>query len=95
MDIKEIRDKLVEKRTLYNNAVRASQEACSDIRKILSQFSDEEIELLESSGFGITKLLDVDLDKLKSDSDYLENYRKSLTELMDSISDYLLEELND
>lgn len=95
MDIKQIHDKLVERRTLYDNAVKESQKACDEIQEILSRFSAEEIETLEQAGFGVRELLSVDLKRVKVEPSYLEQYQARLTETIEQISAYLEEELGD
>lgn len=94
MNAKELRDKLIEKRTLYRNAVAECETACIEIKKIFSSFDDQTINLLENKGFSISPILYVNLDELKKNPQMLEDYSKKLSVITRDLNKYLEEELN-
>lgn len=95
MNVKELRDKLVEKRTLYRNAVAECENACIEIKKIFRDFDEETIRLLKAEGFDVEPVLNVDLDKLKEEPEQLEEYAGQLADITQRLNRYLEEKLND
>ena len=94
MSVKELRDKLIERRTLYRNAVVECENASIEIKKIFKNFDEETVQLLESKGFDIRPILNVDMDKLKESPKMSEDYSEKLSIITQGLYKYLEEELN-
>lgn len=90
MELKELRDKLVEQRTLHQNALEASEKACKEIREQIQKLREPEVfELLKSIGIDISDIVDADLDDIRKSPEELEKY----TKILDSVTSALYEHL--
>lgn len=90
MKTSEIRDKLLEKKTLYNQAVLRSEKACEDIQNVFKGISEEDMnEIQNSLGINIRQLQSINLEKMKTDSSYLANYRSELDSVITQLHLYL------
>lgn len=95
MTTKEIRERLIEKRTLYQNAVAEAEKACNSIGRILDSFDGESIELLRGMGFGIDCIVGVDLAKLRSDEKYVKEFSNNVGSVVEGLHKYLESQLGD
>ena len=95
MKTSEIRDKILEKKTLYNQAVIRSDEACAKIRKSLDSITEDEVaRLMDKTGIDIRELKTLDLDRLKSDLDYVNMYQSKIDTAVKALHSYLEGALN-
>lgn len=95
MKTSEIRDKILEKKTLYNQAVIRSDEACCKIKKSLEGITDDDVmRLLDKTGIDIRELKTLDLERLKSDLDYVNTYQNKIDTAVKALHAYLEEALN-
>ena len=95
MKTSEIRDKILEKKTLYNQAVIRSDEACAKIRKSLDSITEDEVaRLMDKTGIDIRELKTLDLDRLKSDLDYVNMYQSKIDTAVKVLHSYLEGALN-
>lgn len=80
MTTKELRDKLIEQRTIYQNSVAESEKACEQLKQsLLSLKEDKEAQsVVMEYGFDLTRLLNVEVDRLMKDEDYLEQFKQAL-----------------
>lgn len=89
MKTSEIRDKLLEERTLYQQSLRESAEAAKKIQGILDSITDEDCELLQSIGIDCTKIRFMNLEKVKCNSEYLNACQLELNSVINSLHSYL------
>lgn len=95
MKTSEIRDKILEKKTLYNQAVIRSEEACVKIQKALDSITDEDADkLFDKTGIEIRSFKTINLDRMKSDSSYLKECQSNLDNVINALHTYLEESLN-
>ncbi len=95
MTTKELRDKLIEKRTLYQNAVTESEKACDSLREGLSELKadKESIKILEEYGFDLTGILQTDVNRLTKEDDYLEQFKSQIHEKAEQLQSFLEKQL--
>ena len=87
----EIRDRLLEQRTLYNESLRNSAKAKEEISSILGGISDNEVELLLSQGIDVRCLTTFDLERVQKDPEYLKECEDSLDKVITSLHSFLEE----
>ena len=95
MTTAEIRTKLIEERTRYQSDLAASEAACKEIAAILETLDDETIGVMNSYGFDLARLKDMDLEKLKSDPGYCKSVQADLEVITAKIHNFLEEQLKD
>lgn len=95
MKTSEIRDKILEKKTLYNQAVIRSEEACNKIRNALDSITEEDADkLFNKTGIEVRSFKSMDLDRMKSDALYLKECQNNLDQVINALHTYLEESLN-
>lgn len=94
MKTSEIRDKLLEQKTLYQASVERSNVAIEEIKQILGNVTDEDVALLEEIGVHLAELRTVNFDRLKSDTSYLKQCMLVQKEAIEKLHSYLEGELN-
>ena len=95
METSEIRDKLLTQKALYEESVRQSAQAMQNIRNILDSVTDAEIEIIqETVNFDYRYIKNFDLERMKTDSGYLQECTAKLNQLIEALHKYLEEALN-
>jgi len=94
MTLKELRDKLVEQRTLYQKSVEASDNACQKIKECLAKFDHDTLEVLRGNGFDLSNIINVDLNLLRESPEALDAYSQQLDDVVRRLHLFLEKELN-
>lgn len=94
MKTSEIRDKLLEQKTLYQASIERSNVAIDNIKQILSSITDDDVTLLGELGIDIANLKVIDFERLKSDAGYLEQCLTMQQTIIEKLHSYLEGELN-
>ena len=93
MTVKEIRDKLVEQRTMRQNAIKESEKLCQEITQLIASIDEESMEVLRKYEFDLTWLKSVEVDRLKTDEEYKERIHSSLTSVCERLQSFLEKQL--
>lgn len=93
MTVKEIRDKLVEQRTVRQSAIKESEKLCKEIKELLASIDEESMEVLTSYGFDLTKVKGIDVDRLKEDKEYKAVVQLELESVCERLHEFLEEQL--
>ena len=94
METREISEKLVAQRALYERSVREADEAAEKIKEILNSFSDDTIAKLKLANFDLNVIKNIDVDRMRSDSRYLMESKRTLSEFITQLHRYLETKLN-
>lgn len=79
-DLAELRDKLNLKLGAYNEAVKNNKIAAKEIQTTLQQVTDEHIQILHEFGIDAEELLNLDVDALTTDVEYLAKKQQTLND---------------
>ena len=95
MSPQEIRDKIISEQVKYQSSLEAMELASSKIKEMKETITTEDISLLNSIGIDGNILTELDLDKIKTDKDYLVSINQTFSTFVLKLHDYLEAELND
>lgn len=90
----EIRDKILEQKTLYQKSLEVSAEAKEKIATTLAGIDDNTVNLLLKEGIDIRGILLIDLDRLQEDAEYAKKCSNDIKVLVNKIHDYLEEAIS-
>ena len=93
MTVKEIRDKLVEQRTMRQNAIKESEKLCQEITQLIASIDEESMEVLRKYEFDLAWLKSIEVDRLKTDEEYKERIHSALTGVCGKLQKFLEEQL--
>ena len=92
METREIRDKLLEKRAMYQQSLKAAKANCRDL---IASITEEQVEVMRSIlGNSYFDLALIDLDRIQTDEEYFEQCQVRYTQMITKLHDYLEDELN-
>lgn len=93
MKTQELRDKLMEQRTLYQRSLEVSKDALQKIAESFASITEEQINTLLTAGIDIRSVLHMDLDRMTTDKEYLLQCEEQLNTVITQIHNYLEETL--
>lgn len=93
MTTTEIRIKLAELKTKHEAALAQSKEACSKIETLLKSLGEEELQVLATHGLDVTSLMSVDYNRLQTDSEYLESFKRRLDSVATELNNFLEQQI--
>lgn len=85
MDLNKLRDELNIQKGAYNEAVKNNKLATNELLEILKSFTSEDMKLLEKFGVGSEFFSSIDIEKLTTDENYLEEISNTLENVADSL----------
>lgn len=94
MRTSQIRDRLLEQRTLYLNSLEKSKEAITEISRIIDSVTDEQKIMLKNIGIDYNVIAAFDLERMQKDSEYLNECEKNLNHVITDLHRYLEDALN-
>lgn len=94
MTTKEIRDRLILERAEYNAAIKAVDEAGKKIEEIITSISDEDAAVLSKYGMDVSEIAEIDVERCKKDTAYLENCKQLVNALIEKLHCYLEEQFD-
>lgn len=95
METGKIRDKILEQRALYQQSLQAAEAEAQKIRDVIANISEQEIMLMQSIlGEKFFSLSEVDLDRVKNDSAYLNECQEKLDMMIRELHSYLEAEID-
>lgn len=95
MTTKELRDLYTEKKTLHRSAIVRANEAKESILNTLKQIDMDFVSKLpESHGIDLSVLQTMDLERLQTDQEYLNEVQAALTEGAAKLKAYVERNLN-
>ena len=94
MSTTELRDKLLERRTLFLQAVEASNQKAKEIHSILDTFTEDKIQALANIGIDIRNIAAFDVERAQRDSEYANLCNEQLKSSITALHAYLEESLN-
>lgn len=89
MELKEMRDAFLKKKTLYENEKKRLNEAINKIEPIMSNISEDTVISLRNKGIDIDSLVNVDYERLKTDSQYFTAYKQNAIKVISDIKSNL------
>ena len=95
METREITDKLLEKRAMYQQSLKAAEEAKANFRDLIESITEEQVEVMRSIlGNSYFDLALIDLDRIQTDEEYFDQCQARYTQMITKLHDYLEDELN-
>lgn len=94
MKTSQIRDKLMEKKTLYVNSLNKSKEAIAEIKQTIDSVTGEQKEMLASIGVNFSVIESFDLERMQQDEEYLGACDQKLQAVITQLHEYLERELD-
>lgn len=94
MDLNKLRDELNIQKGAYNEAVKNNKLATNELLEILKTFTPEDMELLEKFGIDFDFFSSIDIEKLTTDENYLEEISNTLENVADSLETSLKQSLH-
>lgn len=94
MTTKEIRDKLIEKRTMRQNAIRESERLCQEAAQLLASIDEQSMEVLNKYGFNVEWIKEISIEHLKTDEEYRNAVCQKLAQECNGIQSFLEEQLS-
>ena len=88
-DVSKLRDRLLEEKVTAKNQQTRREEAVDKVKKALGKIPEGVIEELRNSGLVLDSVISPDFEKLKSDKEYLEQYKVDSMKLISTISERL------
>lgn len=85
----EIRDKLLEQRALYNKSVEASAQVLAQLQDTLNAIEDNTVQTLLGINIDIRDIVNFDLERMRSDSVYVQQCESKLKEAILDLHKYL------
>lgn len=89
LDLRKVRDEIVGKKALYEENARKLDESINKLKPVIDSISSETRQKLAMKGLSIDNILNVDYDRLKTDKQYLTEYKKELTSVILSVKQKL------
>ena len=89
LDLRKVRDEIVGKKALYEENARKLDESINKLKPVIDSISSETRQKLAMKGLSIDNILNVDYDRLKTDKQYLTDYKKELTSVILSVKQKL------
>lgn len=89
MKTSEIRDLLLQERALYQQSLKDSEEAVQKISEVLDGISEEDCELLSSIGIDYRRVKGIDLERIRTDAEYVAECRQTIDAVILALHDYL------
>ena len=87
------RDKLNLKLGAYNEAVKNNKIAAKEIKETLQQVTEEHIQILNEFGIDVEELLNVDIEALTTDAEYLAKKQQTLNDAYIKIDENVRKQL--
>ena len=94
MTTKEIRDAIIEQRTISANITKQAEDGCMELKKILNSITEEMRREISAFGLDIDSLQDVDFDRLKTDAEYNKDYKQRFSRFTSELNDKLEKEVS-
>lgn len=89
LDLRKVRDEIVGKKALYEENARKLDESINKLKPVIDSISSETRQKLAMKGLSVDNILNVDYDRLKTDKQYLTEYKKELTSVILSVKQKL------
>lgn len=89
LDLRKVRDEIVGKKALYEENARKLDESINKLKPVIDSISSETRQKLAMKGLSVDNILNVDYDRLKTDKQYLTDYKKELTSVILSVKQKL------
>lgn len=93
MNLKELRDTLIMKKGEYNEAVKVANRTANEISDIVGNLKDEDYAFMEELGINGHFIANLDLEKLTTDREYLEQIKQYLDVSIEKLTNDLEERL--
>ena len=91
----EIRDRILEQRTIYQQSVLTSDREIKRITETIASLDSESLELVKTVlGNDYSDVTKIDLARVKSDKGYAEEWQKRVDLMISGLHGYLEGELN-
>lgn len=92
-DLSELRTELIGKKAVYEQQCANAKKTLEELQVSLSSIQTEDIEFLRNHGFGVQVLNQINISRLSSDEEYLEQVKSDVGALCQSLYDTLLKEV--
>lgn len=88
-DLSSLRDRLLEEKVTAKNQQVKRDEAVDKVKTALAKIPKEKIEELRTLGFDVESVINPDFERLKTDKEYLENYKSKAIQLITKVTSRL------
>lgn len=95
METSKIRDRLMSQKALYQKSVEESAIRAAKIKETLDSITEDDINVLrEATGVSFTPIKMFDLERMKTDQEYLQTCQTQLEQFTEILHKYLEDALN-
>lgn len=91
VNIVELRDKLLEKQFKYKQELQNAEVAFEEVKKLMTSIESDDIAFLQSNNFDTSVLQTLEINRLKTDSIYLDEVSENLKKLVHDLHNTLME----
>lgn len=95
VDFKELRDKLIGQKALYEQRQQMNKERVNKIKTMVEKVLEDYNELALREGLNLGILNNIDYEKMKTDKEYYSKVKRELGNTIINLSDKLKGLLND
>lgn len=94
METKKIRERLTEQRAIYKASLENSERAVKKIKSIIDSIDQDSIKQLELQGLNVSVVQSFDLERMKTDKEYLQESQAKLTDVITALHQFLEDRLD-
>ena len=88
-DLTRLRDNIISKKALAEETEKKKNEAINKYMEVLKSIDSDTVTSLLDKGIDVSSILNVDENRLRTDSDYLETYKSNIDFVLNSIKSKL------
>ena len=92
-DLQELKTRLIGKKAVYENYKTQVANAKNKLHEYLSTIDEATYEYLESHGYSVDFIKNLDVDRLSSDEAYLQNTKASIESIATRLYEEILQEV--
>lgn len=93
MDIRKVRDEFIGKKALAKQNNDNKNKMILQLKTVVDNLDKNHIDMLRLKGIPIDSVINVDYELLKSDNDYLVQFKQNVQDTIISIKNYIEGEL--
>lgn len=94
MDLKSIRDELLQRKAVHDKEMEIVKISCEEIQKVLATITQEEMEVAAECGVNVSEVLGIDYTKLGTSQEYRDQIIDALNSVVERLTAKLEEDLN-
>lgn len=94
MEIRDIRDKILREQARYEQSLERSKQTVESMKQTLGKITEEQIEVCKQYGVDLSPILNVNLERMTTDTSYRESCMQTQENLIAQLHSVLEGALN-